>query len=71
MSFIFPVESTEEVVLREGPLDVGGAAAGGVLVEGVLGLETADAAAPRKDGAGGRGVQEEVRPAELLGRLQR
>ena len=56
-----------EEELRAGPLDDGGAAAGGVLVVGMLYLEVVGAGvAPRLVGADCREVQDGVRPAELL-----
>ena len=60
------MEATEEVELREGPLDSGGVAAGGACSVDVMEHGVEDAAPLRVEGGGCRGDHEDIRPAELL-----
>ena len=65
------MEATEEVELREGPLEDGGVAAGGAcgvdtLERGAEGAAAVDAAPLRVEGGGCRGDHEDVQTAELL-----
>lgn len=65
------MEATEEVELREGPLEKGGMAAGGArgvdtLERGAEGAVAVDAAPLCVEGGGCRGNYDGVLPAELL-----
>ena len=60
------MEATEEVELREGPLDGGGVAAGGARGVDVLERGAEGTCPVRVEGGGCRGDHEDVQTAELL-----